>query len=193
MNMKIRKTTEADFNRVMEIYAYARDFMEKTGNPNQWGPTNWPPADLIHNDIKESNSYVCVNADGTVIATFFFTHGEDIEPTYRRITDGAWLDDRPYGVVHRLAADGSEKGAGQFCLEWAYRQCGHLRVDTHTDNLVMQKLLGRLGFEKCGIIYVVEDHYPRYAYEKSDRSILPCVLTEQIAPVQSSPVRCTVS
>ena len=108
MNMKIRKTTEADFNRILEIYAYARDFMEKTGNPNQWGPTNWPPADLIHNDIKE----------------------------------------------------------------WAYRQCGHLRVDTHTDNLVMQKLLGRLGFQKCGIIYVAEDHYPRYAYEKSDRTMM---------------------
>ena len=38
--MEIRKTTEKDFPRVMEIYAYARDFMAKTGNTNQWGPTN---------------------------------------------------------------------------------------------------------------------------------------------------------
>ena len=33
--MKIRKTTEQDSDRLMEIYAYARDFMAKTGNPNQ--------------------------------------------------------------------------------------------------------------------------------------------------------------
>ena len=45
--MKIRKSTEADFDRIMQIYAHARDFMAKTGNPNQWGPTHWPPEDLI--------------------------------------------------------------------------------------------------------------------------------------------------
>ena len=54
--MEIRKTTEQDIGRLMEIYAYARDFMAKTGNPNQWGPTNWPPEALLSNDIKEGNS-----------------------------------------------------------------------------------------------------------------------------------------
>ncbi len=164
--MRIRKTKESDFIRIMNIYTYARDFMAKTGNPNQWGPTNWPPEDLIHNDIKDGNSYVCVNDYDEVIGTFFFIHGKDIEPTYRNISDGDWIGDDDYGVVHRLAADGSEKGIGKFCLEWAYDQCKHLRVDTHTDNKVMQRLLDKLGFTKCGIIYVVEDNYPRYAYEK---------------------------
>ena len=164
--MKIRKTTEADFDRVMEIYAHARDFMAKTGNPNQWGPTNWPPEALIHDDIKEGASYVCTNDEGDVIGTFFFIQGRDIEPTYREISDGAWLDDGAYGAVHRIASDGSERGIGQFCLNWAFAQCGHLRIDTHPDNKVMQSLLTKLGFQRRGIIYVVEDDYPRYAYEK---------------------------
>ena len=165
--MRIRKTTESDFDRIMKIYAHAREFMARTGNPNQWGPTNWPPADLIHEDIRSGNSYVCVNDDEKVIGTFFFTQGKDIEPTYRAITDGAWLDDSPYGVVHRIASDGSERGIGQFCLGWAYELCGHLRIDTHTDNKVMQNLLKKLGFTRCGIIYVIEDNNPRYAFEKS--------------------------
>lgn len=164
--MEIRKTTEQDIGRLMEIYAYARDFMAKTGNPNQWGPTNWPPEDLLRNDIKEGSSYVCTNDNGTVIGTFYFIQGKDIEPNYREITDGAWLDDSAYGVVHRLASDGSERGIGQFCINWAFAQCGHMRIDTHTDNKVMQKLLTKLGFQRCGIIYVIEDNYPRYAYEK---------------------------
>ena len=164
--MEIRKTTEQDIGRLMEIYAYARDFMAKTGNPNQWGPTNWPPEVLLRNDIKEGNSYVCTNDNGTVIGTFYFIQGKDIEPNYREITDGAWLDDSAYGVVHRLASDGSERGIGQFCINWAFAQCGHMRIDTHTDNKVMQKLLTKLGFQRCGIIYVIEDNYPRYAYEK---------------------------
>ena len=164
--MKIRKTVESDLDRVMEIYAYAREFMAKTGNPNQWGPTKWPPEALIRDDIKEGSSYVCTNDDGEVIGTFFFTQGYDIEPTYREIEDGGWIGSDSYGVVHRIASDGSEKGIGRFCIDWAFEQCGHLRMDTHTDNVIMQNLLTKLGFVRCGIIYVIEDNYPRYAYEK---------------------------
>lgn len=163
--MEIRKTTEADFDRVMEIYAHARAFMAAHGNPNQWGPTNWPPEELIHQDIRQGKGRVCTE-DGQVIAAFFFDFGADIEPTYRVIEDGAWRDEVPYGVVHRIAADGSRRGIGAFCLNWAFDQCGHLRIDTHGDNVVMQSLLEKLGFEKRGIIHVEEDHYPRFAYEK---------------------------
>ena len=108
--MKIRKTTMSDFDRIMRIYAHARDFMARHGNPDQWGPTNWPPADLIRQDIRQENSYVCVNDADEVIGTFFFICGKDIEPTYREISDGKWIDESPYGVVHRLAGSGTEKG-----------------------------------------------------------------------------------
>ena len=169
--MKIRKSTLKDLEKIMKIYGIARDFMASHGNPNQWGPTNWPPEDLILNDIKDHNSYVCEDDGGLVVGTFFFIHGEDIEPTYRRITDGHWLNDSPYGVVHRLASDGSVKGVGRYCLNWAYSQCGHLRVDTHGDNTVMQDLVRSLGFVHCGTIYVEEDDYPRLAYEKTPASV----------------------
>ena len=165
--MRIRKSTEQDFDRMMEIYDYARGYMAKTGNPNQWGPTNWPPEELIHSDIREGNSYVCENDEGKVIGTFYFIQGEDIEPTYRDITDGTWRDDSAYGVIHRVAADGSEKGIGAFSINWAFDQCGHMRIDTHGDNVVMQNLLTKLGFIQCGTIYVVEDNYPRLAFEKT--------------------------
>ena len=69
-------------------------------------------------------------------------------------------------VVHRLAGDGSKKGIGAFCLNWALRQSGHIRIDTHGDNKVMQKLLERLGFTHCGTIFVQEDKDPKLAYER---------------------------
>lgn len=162
--MEIRKSTQQDFERIMQIYEYARGFMASHGNPNQWGPTNWPPEELIRRDIAQGNSYICLNGQ-EIVGTFFFEFGRDIDPTYRRIEDGAWLSDAPYGVVHRLAGDGSVKGIGACCLNWAYEQCGHLRVDTHGDNVVLQNLLQKLGFTRCGIIYVEEDNYPRLAYE----------------------------
>ena len=168
--MKIRKSVPQDLARIMDIYAYARSFMAQHGNPNQWGATNWPPEALIRQDITEGCSYVCTNDAGSIIGTFFYTCGPDIEPTYREITDGSWLDASPYGVVHRIASDGSEKGIGMFCLDWAYAQCGHLRIDTHGDNTVMQNLVKKAGFVHCGTIYVAEDNDPRLAYEKSDKT-----------------------
>lgn len=163
--MFIRHAEEKDFNRIMEIYEYARTFMAETGNPNQWGPTNWPPAKLIREDIELGRCYVCVEGD-KVAGVFCFVFGEDIEPTYAVIEDGEWKHLGPYGVIHRIAGDGSVKGIGKFCLDWAFEKCGHLRIDTHTDNKVMQNLLVKNGFEKCGIIYVEEDDYPRFAYER---------------------------
>ena len=68
--MNIRHSTPADLPRMQEIYARARAFMVETGNPNQWGPTNWPPEALLHRDIAEGNSYVC-EKDGCIVGTFF--------------------------------------------------------------------------------------------------------------------------
>lgn len=163
--MIIRNTKLEDLSTVMNIYAYAREFMAKTGNPKQWGATNWPPEDLIKDDIAKQKSYVCEH-DGEIIAVFYFNSGLKIDPCYDDITEGSWTGDENYGVVHRIASSGDVKGAGGFCIDWAYEQCGHLRMDTHGDNKVMQKCLEKHGFKKCGIIYVVEDNDPRLAYER---------------------------
>ena len=154
---------------MLAIYARARRFMAEHGNPNQWGPRQWPPEALLHRDIAEGHSYVCLNDADEVVGTFFFVQGKDVEPTYRVIEGGAWMDDSPYGVVHRIASDGSERGIGRFCLNWAIGQCGHMRIDTHGDNTVMQNLVTSLGFVHCGTIYVTEDNDPRLAYEKVGR------------------------
>ena len=163
--MNIRHSTEQDFDRMMEIYSFARKYMAEHGNPNQWGPTNGPSAERIQQDIEEGTGFV-VESGGKVIGHFGFVWGPD--PTYLNIEDGEWLDDSTYAVVHRMAGDGSVKGIGEFIMNWAYEKSGgHLRVDTHGDNHVMQNLLEKLGFIKCGTIYVEEDDFPRIAYEKS--------------------------
>lgn len=168
--MEIRHSTRADLPRMMEIYRRARQFMADHGNPDQWGPTNWPPADLIQSDIAGGNSYVCVS-NGVIVGTFFFCQGKDIEPAYKQIEDGAWLNGGPYGVVHRLASGGSVRGVGKFCIEWAIGQCGHLRIDTHGDNYVMQNLLKKCGLTHCGTVHVAEDDHPRLAYEIVHQSV----------------------
>lgn len=162
--MEIRKTTMEELDTVMELYAAARRFMVDTGNPRQWAARNWPPRDLIRRDIEQGRSHVCVNG-GEILAVFYYEYGQNIDPTYRIIENGAWIGGDTYGVVHRIAAR-KGSGAGKYCIRWAYDQCGHLRIDTHADNKVMQKVLEGLGFQYCGIIHVAEDSDPRLAYEK---------------------------
>ena len=162
----IRRSTEKDFERMLDIYASAREFMARQGNPHQWGDSAWPPPELIRQDIASGRSYVC-EADGRIVGTFCFIAGPDVEPTYRVIEDGAWIDDGPYGVIHRLAGDGSVKGVARFCLDWAYGQCGHLRVDTAAENKLMIKILQEAGFVRCGVIRVARDGSARLAFERS--------------------------
>ena len=166
--MRIRETRREDLKRIEEIYVIAREFMAAHGNPNQWGPTGWPHMSVIEEDIELGRSFVCVDDDDNVIGTFCYIYGKDIELSYVDIENGSWHDDSPYGVIHRIASDGTVKGTGTFCIRWALSQCGHMRIDTHTDNVTMQRLLENLGFEARGIIYVKEDNYPRIAYEKYD-------------------------
>ena len=168
--MEIRHSTEKDFERIMELYKHARLFMAEHGNPNQWGPTQWPPEQLIHDDILHQTSYVCVH-ENQIIGIFFFSAGDDIEPTYQRIENGKWLNDSTYGAVHRLAGDGSVKGIGKSCLDWAYQQCGHLRAATHRDNIIAQNLLKKTGVTYCGIIYVASDNSSRLAYENTNTNL----------------------
>lgn len=159
--MEIRNTTLADIDTVMEIYNHARQYMRNHGNHNQW-INGYPSIELIQEDIQEKNSYVCIE-DKQIIGVFRFTLG--IDSTYIKIYEGKWLNEEPYGVVHRIASASHKQGVASFCLDWCFRQCNNIRIDTHRDNLVMHNLLIKNGFVKCGIIYL-QDGSERLAYQK---------------------------
>lgn len=159
--MTIRKTRMDDLARVQEIYAGAREYMAKSGNPTQWG-THKPPVDQVLSDINTGKSYVC-EKDGEIIAVFYFAVEED--ETYQVIYDGAWLNDGPYGVLHRVAVSSQEKGIGSFCAKWAFERCKNLRIDTHENNIAMRKMLEKNGFTYCGKI-TIQDGTERIAFQK---------------------------
>ncbi|MCL2406134.1 MAG: GNAT family N-acetyltransferase [Defluviitaleaceae bacterium] len=163
--MTIRKTTLADLDVVMEIYAYARAYMKESGNPNQWHDTH-PPKAAIESDITAGLSYVCED-EGTITAVFYFN--VEHEPTYDKI-DGKWLNNEPYGVVHRIARGPGAKGVGTTCLNWCANKYPNIRIDTHKDNSAMLKLLEKLGYVYCGIIWLANGD-ERMAFQKCAREM----------------------
>jgi len=159
MNYTVRNAVSEDLPRIEEIYAYARDFMVKTGNPNQWGKTN-PPHEWLVDDIEQKLLYV-ISDDREIHGVFYFFIGPD--PTYGEIEDGAWHCDDVYGTIHRIASDGSG-GILRTAVEFCSKMTGNIRIDTHHDNVVMQKAVAKLGFERSGIIHLANGS-PRIAYE----------------------------
>lgn len=159
--MSIRKAQMSDLPRIEEIYAYARAQMKKAGNPEQWGDDK-PGEETLINDIRASISHV-LEEEGKIYGVFVFFTGED--PDYRVIEDGEWKNDFPYGVIHRVASDGSRKGILEQIIMYCTSIIPNLRMDTHHDNRIMQYVLEKNGFERCGIVYV-EGGNCRIAYQK---------------------------
>lgn len=93
-----------------------------------------------------------------------FISGLRREPTYAELSGGQWLNDEPYGVIHRLASSGEVSGVARFVFDWCSNQVENIRVDTHADNRKMQELLASFGFTRCGVI-IASDGYPRFAYQ----------------------------
>lgn len=148
-DITIRKSRSEDIPRLEEIFAYARDFMTETGNPDQWH-SNYPGVELLSRDIESGDSYVMLR-QGRIVATFVLREGRD--PTYDIIYEGAWLDDAPYATIHRIAGSGEIKGVMHVAMEFARERYSNIRIDTHRDNIVMQGAIRKEGFHYCGIIH----------------------------------------
>lgn len=159
--MEIRKADFADLPRMMEVYADAREYMRNHGNAAQWAG-GYPSEEQIRQDIAAGESWLCVE-DGQVLGVFcFFIHND---PTYDVIYEGSWLNDEPYGVIHRIAVAAHRRGVASFCYEFALSRCQNLRIDTHRDNVPMQRSLEKNGFTRCGIIHL-QNGDPRIAFHK---------------------------
>lgn len=160
MEISIRKTTPEDLENILKVYERAVRFMAETGNPNQW-VNGYPGRELLQEDILKGVSYVA--EDDEIEAVFTFIIGPD--PTYQEIEQGSWLNEEEYGTIHRLASSGKKKGMAELCFHWCAKKCGNLRADTHEDNKMMQYLLQKNGFARCGMIHLLNGE-PRIAYQK---------------------------
>ena len=156
----IRLARKEDMQSLLAIYAAAWQFMRQNGNDAQWGG-NYPGEEDLLADIREQRLYVLEKNDA-VCACFMLTDGPDV--TYRVIYDGTWAADTPYGVIHRVASDGTQKGVLAQCVAYARQFYSHLRIDTHQKNLPMQRALAKEGFVHRGTIFIA-DGTPRMAFD----------------------------
>tara|TARA_R110002126_G_scaffold224174_1_gene369109 strand:- start:37376 stop:37891 length:516 start_codon:yes stop_codon:yes gene_type:complete len=168
--MKIRLSEHKDISSIMIIIDDAKALL-KLLHIDQW-QNGYPNATQIENDIKNGESFVVVNDENTIIATSMFTLRK--EPTYKIIKDGKWFidEDEVYGVIHRMAIKKEFRKLGlatflftEFHQQLKQKNIQSLKIDTHEENIGMQSLIKKLGYEYCGIIYT-NYNAKRLAFEK---------------------------
>lgn len=163
-----------DFENVMKVYGEARRAIGKL-MIDQW-QGGYPSENIVKNDIDKGYLYAAYSAEDGIIAAVaaLLPYEADYE-----IIDGEWLFGnaaaKRYFAVHRVAASDEFRGCGasRFLMENIEKRAkklgaASLRIDTHRGNVVMQKFLNKMGFEKCGIITLCdgEGDRKRIAYEK---------------------------
>ena len=158
----IRRSTKEDIPSILEIFKSAKQYMRLQGHKSQWGD-QYPGEKDIEKDIENGVSFVGIDGEGGIFMTFAFVTGED--PTYKKIWEGEWLNDSPYGTIHRIASNGKSRGVLQFACDYCFEIVDNLRIDTHKDNKAMLKALNDLEFKKCGVI-ICRDGSPRVAFQK---------------------------
>ena len=130
--MNIRPARESELPRLMELFDIARAYMRRNGNTVQW-VNGYPSEDLIRQDIAQDRAFVVEEA-GIAEAVFCYLTGRHVEPTYAVIHGGAWPDDAPYGVIHRLASSGKLRG-----VRLGFTECGTIILGDETPRIAFQK------------------------------------------------------
>jgi len=166
--LEFRKAVEADIDNIMNIIRQAQIYFKENGI-DQW-QNGYPNYEIIKRDIDNQYGYVLLKDNGIVgtVALIF-----DGEKSYESIYGGSWMSsEEKYATIHRIAVHPRYKGLGlgsviikkieEICFN---RRINSIRVDTHEDNISMQRLLYKNGFKFCGTIYL-EDGSSRLAFEK---------------------------
>lgn len=158
----IRKASIKEIDSVLEIYEYAKRFMDEHGNEKQWSGNNAVTKDKVEAMLKNEQLYVGED-NGRIEFVFAYVLGGD--SVYDVIENGSWLNDEPYAAIHRVASAGRTRGVVKTITDWALERNNNLRIDTHHDNYVMQNALEKAGFIRCGIVHI-ENGDERIAYQR---------------------------
>lgn len=168
----LRKATKADLPAILAIIGEAKEYLKEQGI-DQW-QAGYPTDADIEKDIDSKISYVLM-VDGKIAATAALWPGQDVN--YKNMVEGNWHGnpEDQYTSIHRIAMSSkfrgqrlSEKMISGLLTISTETGFNEVRVDTHPENIAMQKVISNNGFEYRGIIDFEdpnESTTTRYAYQ----------------------------
>jgi RimJ/RimL family protein N-acetyltransferase len=156
----IREAIYNDLEVIASLAKVVRSDMVSKGL-NQW-VGDYPNIDNFRSDLDKGGLFVLVEAD-KIVGSCSILKENDI--AYKEVV---WNGKNAL-VIHRILIDPTYqgKGFGKEMVNFAYKKVlnegyDSLKIDTHPDNIKMQKMLKGLSFEFRGYLASIN----RLAYEK---------------------------
>ena len=151
IELRLAKKEEAEL--CLSFIEDAKAFQREQGII-QW-TEDYPNIETVLRDIEKSRGYmICSESEpfGYVCVDF------GGEKSYDRV-DGQWKANGKYGVIHRLAFGKNSRGKGatkevfplikELCKN---EDAASIRVDTGSENKLVQHIFEREGFEQTGTL-----------------------------------------
>ena len=167
--MKVELANKIDINELMEIYKFARTHMIDEGNITQWDNMQVFLEELIHY-IDNKVLYKVIKND-EIVGCFAYIFG--IDKAYN-IIEGSWLNKEEYITIHKIMSKYQRQGIATFMIEYIKNKVindnlRNIKIDTHINNISMNKFLIHSNFKYCGVISLngdfSDEYYLRNAYQ----------------------------
>ena len=142
--MEFRQAKISDLDQIVEIIELSKKYLKET-KVDQW-QDGYPAKEDLRRDIESGNSYVLTNKDEIVATTVISLDGES---TYNKY--------KGKGIFKELIKEAESLALNNDIFS--------IKIDTHRDNVSMQRAVVKNNFKRCGIIYL-EDGSERIAFEK---------------------------
>ncbi|MTV81371.1 GNAT family N-acetyltransferase [Secundilactobacillus folii] len=165
----LRRAVESDLPAIKRIISDAKAYL-KAQKINQW-QDGYPDDAILKQDIEDGITYVLI-IDNQLAGTAALHQGIDID--YLKIDDGSWKNgiDAHYTAIHRIALAGNFRGkhlseklmSGLITIS-SLLGFKDIRIDTHPENVGMQRVITSNGFEKRGKVYMHSSNDLRIAYQ----------------------------
>lgn len=157
MGLTVRTSIEEDMSQLTSMLEDAIALLAMN-NIDQW-QNGSISSEILLNAILKDQAFVWEQTDSGLIAGFCVL--EEYDETYENLAEGEWTVNGSYFAIHRFMVSQQMRGGkvtGEMFMDIKkmakINGIASLRIDTHPDNVMMQKVLARNGFEHTGLIYL---------------------------------------
>lgn len=150
----VRKGTEDDIARIVQIYEEFLDYEEEHGTKTNWIKGVYPTEKNARAGLEAGTLYVG-ELDGRVVGSYILNHVQPDE--YKKFDWEYPGDGEQVIVIHTLCIDVNIQGKGlgrqfvEYALEHGRKSgCRTMRIDTGEFNEPAAKLYTKMGFRYVG-------------------------------------------
>lgn len=167
MGLALRGSIESDMAQLTGMLEDAIALLAMN-NIDQW-QNGTIFSEILLDAIMHDQAFVWEQRDSTGIAGFCVL--DTYDELYENLAEGEWTVPGSYLAIHRVMVSQHLRGrkvTTQMFLDikkmGIVNNVDSLRIDTHPDNIMMQKTLKRNGFVRTGLLYMPSGS-SRYTYE----------------------------